>query len=440
MVKKITEHKVRSLRPKAARYNVNEDNLQLEVNPSGRKVWFVYGWQDGKKFKRKIGEYPSTNVKAAREKVTEILHQRNQGTRIVEDPTSLAAFIEGDFADWCRMNRKRGEETLNRLRHVTIPVLGHKKMREISERDVEAHKANLLKRKAPATVKRDLGDLRRVFSLAVKREKLRESPASGVSDPKVEHAEKLYLSQEETDRLIAALDDWDSIAFSGARYRDFDVPRNPNEPSGYILKRDLGNGKVEFRFKGFSEIVDKPHPKARYYNPEFSRFVFILMYTGLRTNEALQLQHRDFSPGSGTPDDPANITVRPEVSKSGRRRVIPINDDLSDDLRSFLSLSAGTVRSNKHTPMFTLKHPQKAWNKLRKMANLEHITMHQLRHNFASQLVLKGAAPSVIQRLMGHTSIETTMLYFSVRKEDELEAVNLLNFRSSNGKGRAEAK
>ncbi len=73
-----------------------------------------------------------------------------------------------------------------------------------------------------------------------------------------------------------------------------------------------------------------------------------------------------------------------------------------------------------------LQDPSKAWRKLRAMADLEHVTLHHLRHNFASQLVLKGVAPTVIMKLMGHTSLETTMLYFSVRREDEIDAVNLL--------------
>ncbi len=60
------------------------------------------------------------------------------------------------------------------------------------------------------------------------------------------------------------------------------------------------------------------------------------------------------------------------------------------------------------------------------MADLEHITLHHLRHNFASQLVLRAVAPSVVMKLLGHTAIETTQLYLSVRKEDEIEAVNLL--------------
>ncbi len=119
------------------------------------------------------------------------------------------------------------------------------------------------------------------------------------------------------------------------------------------------------------------------------------------------------------------------MSKTGRRRVIPVNQVLLEYLH-FVDLARPDVwdqfvetRHGK-TRLFPFRYVKRPWDRLRKMAGLKHITLHHLRHNFASQLVLRGAAPSVIQRLMGHTSIETTMLYFSVRQEDAVEAVNLL--------------
>lgn len=76
--------------------------------------------------------------------------------------------------------------------------------------------------------------------------------------------------------------------------------------------------------------------------------------------------------------------------------------------------------------VFILQYPAKAWKKLRKTADLEHVTLHHLRHNFASQLVLKGVALHVVSKLLGHTDLSTTQIYLSVRTDDEIEAVNLL--------------
>jgi len=386
--RKITEHWVRTLRPKVERYQITEDNLQIEVNPSGRKVWFFIGRQQGKVRKKKLGEYPDLPVKAARESVTEFQHERNQGVKVVEDPSSLEAFVEGSFKEWCLAHRKQGEETMRRLRHTHLPQLGERKLRDLTVQDIERQKAKLLSTKKPATVKRDLGDLRRVFTKAVEWGNLRRSPASFVSDPRVEHAEKLYLSDDELRRLNDALRAWDQLS------------------------------------------SDDEYPETRHLHPMFANYIRVIANTGMRRNEALSIEFRDIHIGKGTSEDPHTLTVRPEVSKTGRRRVIPVNQALLEHL-PFIEMDWGPdiwqrFVSDHNRRLFEFRHIKRPWDRLRKMAKLEHITLHQLRHNFASQLVLKGAPPSVIQRLMGHTSIETTMLYFSVRQEDAVEAVNLL--------------
>ncbi len=259
--RKITEHNVRVLQPKAERYQINEHNLQIEVNPTGRKVWFCYGWQDGKKFKKKLGSYPEMSAKAAREKVTETLHERNQGLRVADDPSSLTAFVEGPFREWCLSHRKQGDATMKRLRHTHLPHLGNRKMRDINPQDIERRKVRLLQNKQPATVKRDLGDLRRVFSKAVEWGYLRRSPASTVSDPKVEHREKLYLSENELRRLHESLCKWDELC------------------------RNEGNGQSRYRL-----------------HPAFPVFIRVLANTGMRKSEGLNLEFRDIHVGKGTPD------------------------------------------------------------------------------------------------------------------------------------------
>ena len=70
---------------------------------------------------------------------------------------------------------------MKRLRHTHLPHLGNRKMRDINPQDIERRKVRLLQNKQPATVKRGLGDLRRVFSKAVGWGYLRRSPASTAS-------------------------------------------------------------------------------------------------------------------------------------------------------------------------------------------------------------------------------------------------------------------
>ncbi len=53
---------------------------------------------------------------------------------------------------------------------------------------------------------------------------------------------------------------------------------------------------------------------------------------------------------------------------------------------------------------------------------------HDLRHTFASQLVMAGVDLVTVSKLLGHTSIQTTMIYAHLNKEHLVEAVGKLSY------------
>ena len=58
----------------------------------------------------------------------------------------------------------------------------------------------------------------------------------------------------------------------------------------------------------------------------------------------------------------------------------------------------------------------------------DNIGVHTLRHTFASHLVMKGVDLATIKQLLGHSDIETTMIYSHLTDDHVDRAVEKLNF------------
>jgi len=63
-----------------------------------------------------------------------------------------------------------------------------------------------------------------------------------------------------------------------------------------------------------------------------------------------------------------------------------------------------------------------------KKAGLKDVTLHTLRHTFASQLVMAGVPLRDVQELMGHQSFETTLQYAHLSEEHVKKQVLKLPF------------
>ncbi|MCM1003543.1 MAG: site-specific integrase [Candidatus Gastranaerophilales bacterium] len=73
------------------------------------------------------------------------------------------------------------------------------------------------------------------------------------------------------------------------------------------------------------------------------------------------------------------------------------------------------------------KDIHKSFNAVLKKANVNNFRFHDLRHTVATRLVEKGVPLPVVQEILGHSKIETTMRYTHTIPSQKVNAINLLS-------------
>jgi integrase len=129
------------------------------------------------------------------------------------------------------------------------------------------------------------------------------------------------------------------------------------------------------------------------------------------------------------------IRRKPDWQPKTGEREIPMSDDL---FALFQSLRKKSKDAESGSLVFSSVLSGKSHNSLRtelirigRLAKIDDLTkVHALRHTFASHLAMAGVDLATIQKLMGHSDIETTMIYAHLAPEHLSKAVSKLTFRA----------
>lgn len=142
-----------------------------------------------------------------------------------------------------------------------------------------------------------------------------------------------------------------------------------------------------------------------------SRTALTTVYaTGLRVSEVVRLQIGDI--------DSQRMVIRVEQGKGGKDRYVMLSPQLLKILRSYWRLTRPPLwlfpgRSPEHPLDPVVLHA--ACRSARAAAFLDKpVTVHTLRHTFATHLLENGVDVRVIQVLLGHASLATTARYTQV--------------------------
>ncbi|MBA7622771.1 Tyrosine recombinase XerD [subsurface metagenome] len=251
--------------------------------------------------------------------------------------------------------------------------------------------------------KRDVSSFKKLLPVF---ENMRIKDISAFHIEKYKQKRREEVSKASTNREIALLKHMFNLAIMWKK-----ASHNPVREVKLFKER---NQRV--RFLTEEEI----HKLIEYCLPQLKPIVITALTTGMRRGEILKLKWKnvDF--------ERSLITI--EETKNDSVRRIPINDFLKEIL-----LNLESRNTNEYVFLNIHKRPysdiKTAWQKAIKKAGIKDFRFHDLRHTFASYLVMSNVNLKTVQELLGHKSMQMTMRYSHLSGEYKYQAVNILERR-----------
>lgn len=394
---RITQSTVYSAKARDRRYEIRDSGLtgfMLRVSPSGRKCYYV---QIERGQKRKLGDANILTLQQARTKAIEMLNGgeiKGQAEQRGKSEITLGKFLLDEYRPHVLDSQKSGEATIARILS-TFDRLLDTKLSNLNELQIERWKRSRQRRVKAITAKRDLAAFSAALNAAVRWGFIESNPAAGVTVRVDEEPRVRYLTEAERKALYSAL-----------RARD-------EEKASQRLNAN------EFRAdRGYH-----PLPRLGKFADYLTPLVLLVLNTGLRRSEALNLKWNDVDLGESP-----NVKIEAKRSKNSKVRYVPLNHEAVSVMTEWKSIcpSHDLVFPSPKTGL-AMGDIKSSWTRLMKRAGLSDFRFHDLRHDFASQLVMRRVGLYEVQALLGHSSLDVTQKYAHLSPEKLADAVSALN-------------
>jgi len=382
--------------------------FMLRVQPSG---YMSYACEYKRGRKITLGQVGSITPAQARDMAIKILSDAAHGIdpkakRGHAKPKTLEDFINKDYHDWVLTNRKSGLKTISRIKRCFFPTLGNKPLTEINHFAIEQWRVKRLKNNvSKETVNRYIATFKAAISKAYEWKIIDHHPLKDFKLLKSDRNIMIrYLSKEEEIRLRTALD---------------------TREKNIRQQRDSGNEWREDR-----EYNLLPDLKNLYFVDYLKPMVIISLNTGIRQGELFGLTWEMVN------FDKKLLILSGNITKSGKSRHIPLNNEAYENLYNWYlqnqNISYELVSNNKYvfsssTNNTKFTSVKKSWANLLNLANITEFRWHDMRHHFASKLVMAGVDLNTVRELLGHSEISMTLRYAHLAPEHKAEAVAKLN-------------
>ena len=148
-------------------------------------------------------------------------------------------------------------------------------------------------------------------------------------------------------------------------------------------------------------------------SPQNALILRLLLYTGVRVSELLQISKEDIYLISTTPYGYIELQ-----GKGDKQRTVVFNGQVTEDIKKFIETIAGRL--------FNISSAT-VWNicrKYGKLAGINNFHPHLCRHYFATNFLSKGGDLRVLQMLLGHSSLATTERYLNYNFREMVDGYN----------------
>ena len=384
------------------------------MQPTGTiAYYFSYRSTDGVRKRTRLGKHPGVTAIAARkaaEKFNAVVVQggdpqlekkQARAQRAAEIAArekakyeTLRGFIGLKYTDWALSHQKRGSETLQLIKSNFSPFYD-KKLSDMTPWDIQKWRSDKEKAGlAPSSINRRVTTLKALLNKAVEWDVITVNPLNKVKPIKVDRSSRVrYLTSKEEASLRLALD-----------HRETDIRKG----------RMSGNTWREVR--GYSTLPSLNAPFADYLKP----MVLLALNTGLRRGELFNLTWADVDLGR------KQLTVEGTTAKSGQTRHIPLNREAHKLLMDWQKQSNEKLVFPSPVTNERFDNIKRSWEGLRDRAQLQDFVFHDLRHTFASKLVMAKEDLYVVKELLGHSTIQMTEKYAHLAPELKASAVEKL--------------
>ncbi|WP_223543711.1 tyrosine-type recombinase/integrase [Pseudomonas sp. BF-B-28] len=403
MKEKITAKLLGALQVTGKEYEVHDTTvtgLFVRVTAAGAKS-YVVSWARGRK--KTLGRVGILTLDQARAEATQYLAEARtlgeplaitQGRKGATLP-SLRDFIDDTYMPWFETYHKGHEKTLHTLNN-NFEAIMPQRLDSITGRDLEQIRTGWMQSgNKPSTVNRKMGSISGVFSRAVEWEYIAAHPLAKLKQLKVDSVGKVrYLDADETKRLREALD---------ARQDEARVERE----TANKWRADRGKEQMQ-------SLLQLP------FTDHLKPLVLVSLNTGMRRGELFDLKW------SAVNFQTKTITAAGATTKTNNTRHIPMNKETIGVLEDWKKQVGKSQYVFPGQEGGRLEDVKGAWLKLLERAKIEGFRWHDMRHDFASRLVMAGVPLNTVRDLLGHADIKMTLRYAHLAPGTKAAAVELI--------------